>query len=136
MKLLTLIRGLPGSGKTTLAQSLGVYYEADQYFYIKGEYVFDPAKLYYAHMDCLARTEAAMKREERRVIVSNTFVRVKEAVPYVKLAQQYSYALQIITCQSSFSSTHDVSESTLDRMRRRWQDYQLRELYNAASGGD
>jgi uridine kinase len=45
---LYLIRGVPGSGKSTFAQSLldkfvvQRMYEADQYFVQNGEYQFDP----------------------------------------------------------------------------------------------
>lgn len=42
---LTLIRGLPGSGKTTLAKQLGVLHvEADMYFMRDGRYQFEDGK--------------------------------------------------------------------------------------------
>lgn len=61
---LLLIRGLPGSGKTTMAKKYAevgyVHCEADQYFETGGEYHFDAGKLRAAHDDCLRRTIAAM----------------------------------------------------------------------------
>lgn len=45
-KLLILLRGLPGSGKSTkakkLAGSTGLVYSTDDFFMVKGEYVYDP----------------------------------------------------------------------------------------------
>ena len=45
-KTLFILRGLPGSGKTTLAKSIGaVHFEADMYFMEGNEYKFDVTKL-------------------------------------------------------------------------------------------
>lgn len=53
-KHLILVRGLPGSGKSTFAHAIWNNYaicEADQYFINKetGEYVFDGSKIKDAH---------------------------------------------------------------------------------------
>ena len=53
MKQLILLRGLPGSGKSTFAKSLGgIHIEADQYFMQDGEYKFDASQLKHAHNYC------------------------------------------------------------------------------------
>ena len=45
-KVLFLIRGLPGAGKSTLAKNLGaLFFEADMYFLEGNEYKFNPLKL-------------------------------------------------------------------------------------------
>ena len=42
---LVLVRGLPGSGKSTYARSLGYpNFEADMFFIKDGKYVYNPAK--------------------------------------------------------------------------------------------
>lgn len=61
MGSLMLIRGLPGSAKSTLAKSFVIYQyqhiEADMYFMKNGEYVFDVNVLHRAHKWCQETTE-------------------------------------------------------------------------------
>lgn len=50
MQLLTLIRGLPGSGKSTMAKFIAgdtdaVHLEADMYFIKDGEYKFEQTQI-------------------------------------------------------------------------------------------
>ena len=62
MKQLILLRGLPGSGKSTFANLLGgIHVEADQYFMQDGEYKFDASKLKQAHNWCKLRVEHSME---------------------------------------------------------------------------
>jgi hypothetical protein len=73
---LLLIRGLPGSGKTTMAKKYAqagyVHCEADQYFEVGGEYRFDGSKLRAAHDDCLRRAIAAMDAGRSVVVATRS----------------------------------------------------------------
>ena len=128
MQILTLIRGLPGAGKSTLAymivHSYGSkyrLYEADDYFYDgKGEYKFDGTKLAEAHKQCYDNTRGALQ-EGADVIVANTFTTLKEMEPYLRLAEEVGAKLQIIEVHSDFKSEHNVPEETMARMRQRWE---------------
>jgi len=65
VKQLILLRGLPGSGKSTFANLLGgIHVEADQYFIQDGEYKFDASKLKQAHNWCKLRVEHSRKQYE------------------------------------------------------------------------
>ena len=79
MKELFLLRGLPGSGKSTFAKALtGVYtIEADRYFMDGDEYKFDPSKLKDAHAWCQNTTRVWMTTGVKRITIANTFRRVR-----------------------------------------------------------
>lgn len=124
---LTLIRGLPGSGKSTLAAKLRAaggetvcHFEADQYFMRDGVYKFDATKLGKAHGYCQYETREALRRGQP-VIVSNTFTLRSELEPYFEMANDFGIIPQVILCQGSFGSIHNVPPESLTRMKKRFQ---------------
>lgn len=120
--ILYILRGVPGCGKSTLANSLnGVVCEADQYWITNGVYKFDPAKLPYAHNYCKANVEHAMIEGEPRIIVSNTSVKESDLEPYYKLAKLYNYKVfsLIVENRHSGSNIHNVPVVKLEEMEQK-----------------
>jgi len=120
---LLVIRGLPGSGKTTTAKVIaGEKYScfaADDYFYDKeGIYKFDFTKLGIAHKTCFDKTEQALQQREDIVLVHNTFVKEREINPYKKLAEKYNYKFISLVAENRHGngSVHRVPQTTLDKM--------------------
>ena len=122
MKDLFLVRGLPSSGKTTLAHKLcaGVV-SADDYFYKTGEYLFDASKLGVAHDHCKRRVEQQMIFGTD-VAVANTSTTAKEMKPYFDLADKYGYTVTTIIVESRHGNKndHNVPNETVERMRNRF----------------
>ena len=125
-KALFLIRGLPGSGKTTLAESLDIdaIVAADDYFYDEGgNYNFDAAKLPDAHGFCKNRVCVCMENEVEKIAVTNTFTKEGEMEPYILLAETYEYTVFTIIVENRHGnkSIHNVPSETIDKMRNRFQ---------------
>jgi len=131
MKTLILLRGLPGSGKSTFARYMfsNNVFEADQYFYDHdGNYNFDSTKLKEAHQDCQKRVEALMEISDstqygKEIVVANTFTQEWEMQPYFDLASKYNYGVFSLIVENRHNgiNIHNVPEDKLKQMANRFQ---------------
>ena len=119
---LLLIRGVPGAGKTTLAESLDLpYCEADQYFELYNDGEFDGSLLEEAHEWCLMEAVAYLSDGES-VIVSNTSTTDREVEIYADAAAELGarFVSIIVENRHGSSSIHPVPEMTVRRMKDRF----------------
>jgi len=134
-KVLYIVRGIPGSGKSTFAKMLVgedfLVCEADKYFIDKktGEYNFDVTKIKEAHKFCQDTVETYMKDSlvndqfYREIAVSNTFTQEWEMGPYFELAKTYGYKVFSIIVENRHEGTnqHGVPDEVLTKMRERFE---------------
>lgn len=126
--MLYLVRGLPGSGKSTFASTLARaldcdHWEHDKYLYTEeGEYLWTEKRMAYAYRQCLRDTEATMERQEP-VVVSNVFPTAKSLKNYRKLAEKHNYRVTYIVVENRRGGVniHDVPQEALDDMRKAFQ---------------
>jgi len=129
MKELILLRGLPGSGKSTFAKMLVgdkdyCHKEADMYFVDRdGNYKFEPSKIKEAHIWCKMEIEFVMKYDHSPVVVSNTFTQEWEMDAYYELAAKYGYHVTSLIVENRHGGVneHDVPEDKLDLMKNRFE---------------
>lgn len=121
MKNLILVRGLPGSGKSTVAKSLGGFHiETDMFW--GPEYKFDMSRIKEAHQWCQNETRNALKLTlYDKVVVSNTFTTAFELLPYFDIAKEFGIKPQVILCQGQFGNIHNVPEEVLAKMAGRFE---------------
>jgi tRNA uridine 5-carbamoylmethylation protein Kti12 len=126
MSTLIIIRGLPGSGKTTFAKKLAntlnaSHFEADMYFTDdKGNYNFDSAKIKDAHEWCFKSVQDALE-SNKVVIVSNTFTQKWEYAKYLTYCAAFNHEYHIVTMLNFFDNIHNVPQKTYDSMKKRFE---------------
>lgn len=122
---LVLIRGLPGSGKSTIAKALHKagfeWFEADTYHLNDdGDYCFDRANAKAAHEWCQQETRNALENG-KQVVVSNTFTQIWEMAPYFDMAKALGIEPNVLEAKGNWPNVHAVPAEVMDRMRARWE---------------
>ncbi|XP_037082444.1 2',3'-cyclic-nucleotide 3'-phosphodiesterase-like [Pollicipes pollicipes] len=101
-KVLFVMKGLPGSGKSHLAKRIlqrypdAVLCSADDFFMKDGRYEFERDQLPAAHEACQRRAERACCEQRAHLVVDNTNVRDWEWRPYARLALRHQYVLLLV----------------------------------------
>lgn len=132
-----ILRGLPGSGKSTWAQeqqhhvgrAFSVICSADDYHMKNGIYQFDPKNISTAHNECMKKFLHSLNNvgHTELLIVDNTNTTTWEIAPYYRLAEVYGHKPIILEflcdpIQAFKQTIHGVPYATITRMFRNIQE--------------
>ena len=125
MTKLYIVRGIPGSGKSTFAKKLleqgkvQQHLEADEFMTDEnGDYKFDPTILQKCHQQCQMWVKYYLDRGQS-VVVSNTFSRKWEILPYTRMGAEF----EVIEMKGNYQNVHNVPQFIVDNMKNRWQEW-------------
>jgi len=133
-KELIIVRGAPGSGKSTYAldsmdfnRDRGIssdVFEADQFMVdSQGLYKFDSLRLEECHMKCQQEVCKAMIANTEVIYVSNTFIKRCEGEVYYALAKMWGYEVIVIRSYNRYRNEHGVPQAIVEEMRANMEPY-------------
>ncbi|XP_023219346.1 neither inactivation nor afterpotential protein C-like [Centruroides sculpturatus] len=136
-KIMIILRGLPGSGKSYLANRIKEKYgkccfvcSADHFFECNGEYNFDPSRLKEAHHICKQKSIQACKNGKQIIVIDNCNICIWEFKYYLSLADENGYVQLIIEPKTPWKfvpgklaskNTHGLRYEILERKLNQWE---------------
>ncbi len=110
MRTVIILRGLPGSGKSTFAKLLGgVVLSMDKFWTKDGQpYKFDRTRIEEAAAWVRAEFKAAIDRDEELIVVDNTHTREWEYAPFKNGAEAMGYTTHVVEVQRGLFECFDA----------------------------
>ena len=135
MLYLVLMRGLPGSGKTTLARKIAEdknakIFSTDEFWICEdGQYRFDPERLNEAHEWNLQRTKRALASGQS-VVVDNCNHKKAHMEPYLEEAKKHGAKVSMVVAPLNdehleflfYNNGHNVPYHVIEKMREEWEE--------------
>ena len=148
-KTMRIMRGVPGSGKSFLADSFMrdgyVILSTDDIYEDRArkEYLWSFELLGLAHKMNQMKADLACRRDIPLILIDNTNTTYKECKPYLDMAKKYGYEIVLTEPETDWfnnaaecfkRNSHGVPLETIQRMIDRYEDSaDILEKHNAAN---
>ncbi|WP_396190441.1 AAA family ATPase [Flavobacterium sp.] len=126
---LYILRGVPGSGKTTIAEAMlknrlvEAHHEQDHYFIGKdGKYNYDRSKIQIAVKYCQECVRDSLSNG-KNTVVANSFIKLWTVDKFVAIAQEYNASVVILKATGNFVNTFGIPENVIKNQRREYEPY-------------
>jgi len=135
-----LMRGLPGSGKTTAARKIvrdrnlephqSRIFAADDYFCKDGVYRFDVSHAANSYAWNRQRAQAAFAKRVELIVIDSCNTTVYEMRDYARMADEKAYAIEICEMDTPWAwkldelvrrNIHGMPRRSIERMMDRWE---------------
>lgn len=134
MKTMIIMRGLPGSGKSSLAKELvgdtGLICSSDTFMTEGRQYKFRPERLAETHEACQRLAAQACRANISPVVIDNTNIKKGHINPYLKIAKKFGYKVEYRQPETPWARdpeqcfakcVHNVPLEAIQRMLREWE---------------
>ncbi len=132
MNIAYIMRGIPGSGKSTIAKKLihdgGVIHSTDDFFYVNGEYYFDVTKIREYHNRNFEAFCQSMREGVPVVVCDNTNIMRHYFERYVEAARNAGYIVVFVILPhpdpevAAQRTLHRVPSELITRMIEVWEN--------------
>lgn len=131
--ILTIVRGLPGAGKSrygrALAEKTGALFLEPDMLHVKGgKYCYDDRAHEAAIVKIANHVGIMMCLDQCDIIVADVFPKLDDLAIYQKAANHSGYNLRVVEFvitpeESKKRNTHNVRHEDIDRMAAEWEDW-------------
>lgn len=138
MRNFILMRGIPGSGKSSFVKLMEdclaemipaddmLVVSADDIHIVNGVYKFDGSKLGEGHAQCFRGALRAIEDMIPIIVVDNTNTTNVEMAPYVAMAQAFRYNVHVVHLSVDVNvaarrNIHGVPAKTIEGMSQRFE---------------
>ena len=119
--ILYIVRGLPGSGKSTYAKSLNCFHIENDMMKIKNGVYDSKSKPSKAKSDVEILVDTVL-RMDCDVVVSNVFHTLKSIQPFLYIAKLVGAQVKIIKVTGSFGNIHSVPVVAMRTFAKYWEN--------------
>lgn len=125
MAILRLMRGAPGSSKSTSAKRMfpgTLLLENDMFLISDDQYKWSKERVRVGIDLCIKMTEMALKNGSD-VVVANTFTKKRFIDSYKKLADKYGAKFEVYRCTGNFKNVHGLNDAMVESFKNAMEDY-------------